>query len=60
LAANLGNTYGAAANYEEAGQVFETIYTKDSTNVNALRLMVISYEQAGNRAKVAQYSPFLK
>ncbi len=60
MAANLGNTYGAAANYEEAGQVFETIYTKDSTNVNALRLMVISYEQAGNRAKVAQYSPFLK
>jgi Flp pilus assembly protein TadD len=60
MASNLGNTYGAAANYGEAGQVFETIYTKDSTNVNALRLMVISYDQAGNQAKVAQYGPLLK
>jgi len=60
MASNLGNTYGAAANYGKAGQVFETIYAKDSTNVNALRLMVISYEQAGNRAKVAQYGPLLK
>nr|WP_294859677.1 tetratricopeptide repeat protein [uncultured Fluviicola sp.] len=60
MASNLGNSYGAAAKYGEAGQVFETIYTKDSTNVNALRLMVISYEQAGNQAKVAQYGPLLK
>lgn len=60
MASNLGNSYGAAANYGEAGQVFETIYIKDSTNVNALRLMVMSYEQAGNQAKVALYGPLLK
>ena len=60
MASNLGNSYGAAANYEKAGQVFETIYTKDSMNVNALRLMIISYEQAGNKEKVAQYGPLLK
>jgi protein O-mannosyl-transferase len=60
MVSNLGNTYGAAANYEEAGQLFETIYVKDSSNVNALRLMVISYEQAGNMKKVAEYRSYLK
>lgn len=60
MAANLGNSYGAAANYEAAGQVFETIYIKDSLNVNALRLLILSYEQAGNREKVVQYGPLLK
>lgn len=60
MASNLGNSYGAAANYEKAGQVFETIYTKDSLNVNALRLMILSYEQAGNMKKVAEYKSFIK
>ncbi|MNJ86180.1 TPR repeat-containing protein YrrB [compost metagenome] len=60
MASNLGNSYGAANNYKEAGRVFETIYSSDSSNTNALRLMILSYEQAGDRAKVAQYSPFLK
>lgn len=60
MAANLANSYGAAANYEKAGQVFETIYTKDPSNTNALRLMILSYEQAGNRGKVDQYKGFLK
>jgi Flp pilus assembly protein TadD len=60
MASNLGNTYGAATKYTEAGQTFEGIYNKDTLNTNALRLMIISYEQAGNREKVAQYSPLLK
>lgn len=60
MASNLGNTYGAAAKYTEAGQTFEGIYNKDTLNTNALRLMIISYEQAGNREKVAQYGPRLK
>jgi Tfp pilus assembly protein PilF len=60
MASNLGNTYGAAAKYTEAAQTFEGIYTKDTLNTNALRLMIISYEQAGNRKKVAQYGPRLK
>jgi protein O-mannosyl-transferase len=60
MASNLGNAYGAAANYREAGQTFEMIYNKDSSNVNALRLLIISYEQAGNREKVDQYRSFLK
>ncbi|MNV16435.1 hypothetical protein D3C71_1071980 [compost metagenome] len=60
MASNLGNSYGAAANYEEAGQIFETIYSKDSMNMNALRLMIMSYEQAGNKEKVNQYSTHLK
>lgn len=60
MASNLGNSYGASANYTEAAQIFETIYNKDSSNINALRLLILSYEQAGNQAKVAQYSVFLK
>jgi len=60
MASNLGNSYGAAANFGEAGRVFETIYIKDSSNVNALRLMILSYEQAGNMEKVAEYRSFLK
>lgn len=60
MASNLGNTYGAATKYTEAGQTFEGIYNKDTLNTNALRLMIISYEQAGNREKVAQYGPRLK
>ncbi len=59
-ASNLGNAYGAAANYQQAGQVFEGIYLKDTLNMNVLRLMLISYEQAGNREKLAQYGPQLK
>ncbi|TSJ41894.1 tetratricopeptide repeat protein [Fluviicola chungangensis] len=60
MASNLGSAYGAAANYNEAGRVFEGIYSRDSLNVNALRLLILSYEQAGNREKVAQYSGLLK
>ncbi len=60
MASNLGNAYGAAAKYTQAAQTFEGIYNKDTSNVNALRLMIISYEQAGNREKVARYSPLLK
>jgi protein O-mannosyl-transferase len=60
MASNLGNTYGAAAKYTEAAQTFEGIYNKDTLNTNALRLMIISYEQVGNREKVAQYGPRLK
>jgi Flp pilus assembly protein TadD len=60
MASNLGNTYGAAAKYTEAAQTFEGIYVKDTANMNVLRLMIISYEQAGNREKVAQYGPRLK
>lgn len=60
MISNLGNAYGAAANYQEAGQVFETIYRKDSSNTNALRLLITSYQQAGNREKVMQYGPLLK
>ncbi|AEA42098.1 tetratricopeptide repeat protein [Fluviicola taffensis] len=60
IASNLGNTYGAAGIYEKAGQTFETIYNQDSSNVNALRLLITSYGQAGNQDKVKQYSSFLK
>ena len=60
MAANLGSAYGAAGDYAMAAQTFETIYTKDPSNMNALRLTIISYEQAGNKEKVAQYSPLLK
>ncbi|MGV3611677.1 MAG: tetratricopeptide repeat protein [Fluviicola sp.] len=60
MASNLGNSYGAAANYEQAGQVFEGLYQKDTLNMNTLRLMLISYEQAGNREKLAQYGPRYK
>lgn len=60
MASNLGNSYGAAAKYMQAAQTFEGIYVKDTANMNALRLMIMSYEQAGNREKVAQYGPRLK
>ncbi len=60
MASNLGSAYGAAADYVNAAQTFESIYTKDPSNMNALRLTIISYEQAGNKEKVAQYSAFLK
>lgn len=60
MASNLGSAYGAAADYTNAAQTFESIYTKDSSNMNALRLTIISYEQAGNKEKVAQYSKLLR
>jgi tetratricopeptide (TPR) repeat protein len=60
MAANLGSAYGSAANYAKAAETFEAIYTKDPSNMNALRLTIISYEQAGNKEKVAQYGPLLK
>jgi len=60
MAANLGSAYGAAAEYANAAETFEAIYTKDPSNMNALRLTIISYEQAGNKEKVAQYGPLLK
>ncbi|WP_343632060.1 tetratricopeptide repeat protein [Fluviicola sp.] len=60
MASNLGSAYGAAADYINAAQTFESIYTKNPSNVNALRLTIISYEQAGNKEKVAQYGPLLK
>lgn len=60
MASNLANAYGAAANYTEAARIFETIYSSDSLNQNALRLLIISYEQAGNTEKVNHYRAFLK
>lgn len=60
MASNLGNTYGAAAKYTQAAETFEGIYKRDTSNMNVLRLMLISYRQAGNQEKLAQYGPLLK
>lgn len=60
MATNLGNAYGASGNYREAVKIFETIYKNDPSNVNALRFLVLTYQQLGDQAKVDEYSAYLR
>ena len=60
MATNLGNAYGASGNYREAVKIFETIYKNDPSNVNALRFLVLTYQQLGDQAKVDEYSRYLR
>lgn len=46
MATNLANAYGANNKYNEAAQLFENIYLKDTLNTKALQLMKLCREEA--------------
>lgn len=57
---NLGNAYGASGQVELANQTFLKAYELDGSNMNCLRMLIMTYQEMNNQERVNYYSQFLK
>jgi len=57
---NLGNAYGASGQVELANQTFLKAYELDGSNMNSLRMLIMTYQELNNQERVNYYSQFLK
>lgn len=60
LRTNLGNAYGASGQLELANKTFLKAYQMDSSNMNSLRMLIMSYQVLNNYEKANYYAQFLK
>lgn len=57
---NLGNAYGASSQFQLANQTFLKAYEMDTSNMNNLRMLIMTFQELKNQEKVNYYSQFLK
>lgn len=57
---NIGNAYGASGQFERANQTFLRAYEMDTSNMNSLRMLIMTYQALNNQERVNFYSQFLR